>query len=355
MILTTTPPIRRSLCVFLSLLLPASPALAIAGPDAMRVGVAQAHMMKMSPKLALPGTVVSRNDSHLASEVDGRVAWVAEVGAVVKKGDVIARLDSNLAQMQFHSDTANVSRLGASLRYDAAQAKRMQTLMDSNAIAASTRDQAVSQRDVDTAQLAQANADLAKSKFTLDHSQIRAPFPGRVVARLINTGEFATAGKEIVRLVDVDDMEVKAQVPIESAHFLREGRPVTVQIENRPVVAKTRAIVPVGDENSRTIEIRLSLKAGDALVGDAAKVFLPAATTKNVLAVPRDALVLREDNVYIFKIGPKNTAQRVAVETGNEDGAMVEVKGAIGPGDRVVVQGAERLEAGQKVRMVGAS
>jgi RND family efflux transporter MFP subunit len=346
---------RRSTCVLLSLLLPASPALAIAGPDAMQVGVAQAHMIKMSPKIALPGTVVSRNDSHLASEVDGRVSWVADVGDVVKKGDVIARLDSNLAQMQYHSDTANVARLSASLRYDEAQATRMQTLMNSNAIAASTRDQAVSQRDVDTAQLAQARSDLAKSKFTLDHSQIRAPFPGRVVARLINAGEFATAGKEIVRLVDVNDIEVKSQVPIESAHFLREGMPVTVQIEHRPLIARTRAIVPVGDESSRTIEIRLTLKPGDALVGDAAKVFLPSSTTRNVLAIPRDALVLREDNTYVFKIGPKSTAQRVAVETGSEDGAMIEVKGAIGPGDKVVVQGAERLEAGQKVHPIGAS
>ena len=74
-----------------------------------------------------------------------------------------------------------------------------------------------------------------------------------------------------------------------------------------------------------------------------------------MLAVPRDALVLREDNTYVFKVDKKNVATRVVVETGSEDGSMVEVKGPIAPGERVIIRGAERLEAGQKVRAVLAS
>jgi len=116
-----------------------------------------------------------------------------------------------------------------------------------------------------------------------------------------------------------------------------------------------RAIVPVGDIASRTIEVRLVLPAGAGLVGDAAKVFIPSAQPHNVLAVPRDALVLREDNTYIFKVDKKSQAQRVAVEIGSEEGPLVEVKGMIGPGENVIVRGAERLEAGQKVRAIRAS
>jgi multidrug efflux pump subunit AcrA (membrane-fusion protein) len=73
------------------------------------------------------------------------------------------------------------------------------------------------------------------------------------------------------------------------------------------------------------------------------------------VAVPRDALVLREDNTYVFKVNRKGVAERVAVETGAEDGAYVEVKGPVSPGERVIVRGAERLEAGQKVKPVFAS
>ena len=116
-----------------------------------------------------------------------------------------------------------------------------------------------------------------------------------------------------------------------------------------------RAIVPVGDIASRMIEVRLALPAGAGLVGDAAKVFIPSAQPRNVLAVPRDALVLREENTYVFKVNKKGQAQRVAVETGSEEGALVEVKGLILPGERIIVRGAERLETGQKVRAIQAS
>jgi hypothetical protein len=116
-----------------------------------------------------------------------------------------------------------------------------------------------------------------------------------------------------------------------------------------------RAIVPVGDTASRTIEVRLSLPSGAAFVGDAARVLIPSAAPRQVVAVPRDALVLREDNTYVFKVDKKDQAQRVAVETGSEDGLMVEVRGPIAAGERVIVRGAERLETGQKVRAVIAS
>jgi RND family efflux transporter MFP subunit len=324
-------------------------------PSPPKVGVMQARAVKMAPKVVLPGTVVARNDSHLASEVEGRVAWVAEVGTVLKAGDVVARIDKNVAGMQLASDKANVARLSAQLKFDSSQADRMDRLFSQSAIARATRDQAQSTREMDQGALAQAQASMRKSEYQFNHSEIRAPFPGRVVARLINPGEYATPGKDIVRLVDIDSIEVKAQSPIDTARFLHEGMPVNVEVAHRPIVANVRAIVPVGDEASRTIEIRVALKAGQAFVGDAAKVMVPSAAPRDVLAVPRDALVLREDNTYVFKVDRKNVATRVAVETGTSEGAMVEVRGPIRAGDRVIVRGAERLEAGQKVQPILAS
>ena len=63
-------------------------------PEPPSVGVMQAHMVRMAPKVTLPGTVMSRNDSQLASEVEGRVSWVAEVGTIVKENDVVAIRDA---------------------------------------------------------------------------------------------------------------------------------------------------------------------------------------------------------------------------------------------------------------------
>lgn len=332
-----------------------SPAMAQQKPQAPAVTVVTAKMVRMAPKMALPGTIVARNDSRLASEVEGRVSWVAEVGTAVKENDVVARIDSDVIGLQLAADRANVARLSAQLAYDRGQASRMEKLFAQNAIAQSTRDQAMAARNMDKAALAQAEAALKRSQYQFDHSEIRAPFPGRVAARLINIGEYATAGKDIVRLVETGAIEVSTQIPISSSQFLREGQTTTVMIENKPVTAIVRAVVPVGDIASHMLDVRLTLPMDSAYVGDAAKVLIPSAAPRNVLAVPRDALVLREDNTYIFKVDRKNVANRVAVETGSEDGSLVEVKGMLAAGDRVIVRGAERLEAGQKVRAIVAS
>lgn len=66
-----------------------------------------------------------------------------------------------------------------------------------------------------------------------------------------------------------------------------------------------------------------------------------------------DALVLREENTYLFKLDRENKAERIAVEVGAADGNMVEVTGMLKEGERVIIRGAERLESGQKVRLIG--
>jgi len=323
--------------------------------DLPSVGVVQARLVRLAPKMAMPGTVVSLNDSHVASEVEGKIAWVAEVGTVVPQGGVIARIDQSIAKLQLDSDRANYSRLEAQVKYDRTQASRMDNLFSQNAIARATKDQAESTRDADTGALAAAKAAMMKSQYQYDHSIIRAPFPGRVVQRLINPGEYATVGKDIVRLVDIGSLEVSAQIPIDSARYLKEQLPITMVAEGRPVIGTLRAIVPVGDTVSRSLELRIVVPSNAVTVGDAVRVYIPSAEPRSVLAVPRDALVLREDNTYIFKVDGKNTAQRIAVETGTEDGTLVEVKGPIAPGERVIVRGAERLEAGEKVHAIRAS
>jgi len=319
--------------------------------DLPAVSVSQVKSVRLAPQATYPGTVMSRNDSKLAADVNGRVEWVAEVGTAVKQGEIVARLDKNMAQMQRDADKANVNRLEAVVRFDRVHAERMDALLEKGAVAKTVRDQAISTRDSDVASLASAQSALQRSQYRLDHADIRAPFNGRVVARLINAGEYASEGHDIVRLVDLDSLEISAQVPIQSMQYLRENMHVTSQINSKPVDTVVRTVVPVGDYLSRMVEVRLTLTAGSAYVGDAAKVLVPASEARTVLAVPRDALILREDNTYLFKLDKENTAQRIAVGTGSEDGNMIEVSGTLREGERIVIRGAEHLESGQKVRL----
>lgn len=325
------------------------------GPPPAPVTVVEARIMKLSPKLELPGTVIARNDSRLASEVSGRVAWVAEVGTQVEAGGIIAKIDQELLTLQLAEDEANVQRLEASLKYERQEVARIQKLAASKTVSASRLDEAVARRDMTAAELERAKATRDRTNYQVARSDIRAPFPGRVVARLIQVGEFVSPGKEVVRLVDTTEIEVRTQAPISAAPFVEDGMALDIEIQGQRRVAVVRAIVPVGNEISRTFEIRLALDPRGAIVGDAAKVFVPSAEAREATVVPRDALVLRETSTYVFRVRDDGIAERIAVQTGAAEGPMIEIRGMIAAGDKIIVRGAEHLEAGQKVAVTLAS
>jgi multidrug efflux pump subunit AcrA (membrane-fusion protein) len=99
------------------------------------------------------------------------------------------------------------------------------------------------------------------------------------------------------------------------------------------------------------IEVRVALEDADWVIGSAVRVALPDGQALPVVAVPRDALILRQAATYLFRVGDDSTVEQIMVTTGVGEGELIEVRGAIRPGDRVVVRGGERLQAGQSVTL----
>jgi multidrug efflux pump subunit AcrA (membrane-fusion protein) len=86
--------------------------------------------------------------------------------------------------------------------------------------------------------------------------------------------------------------------------------------------------------------------------GQFVEVALPLKSSSNVLYVPRDAVVLRSEGSYVFRIGSDNVATRVSVILGEGQGSLVSVLGKLQAGDKVAIRGIERLEDGQLVNPV---
>ena len=316
-----------------------------------KVEVSNATRQLMAPIVRVPGTVVSRNDSRISSEISGRVVWVQEEGANVAEGDPVARLDATQLELELKENWARVKRLEASLRYENQQVGRFQELAEMNHTPQSQLEQAVAQRDMVEQDLAQARVAYERTKENLARTEIRAPFPGRVVARLVQMGEYANVGTELVRLVDTGHVEVRAQVPIGMAPYLADGQSVSLLGGGLELRGPIRTIIPVGDEVTRTMEIRVAMPRRAWVIGSAVQIGLPADAPRQVVAVPRDALILRADATYVFKINGENVAERVAVTTGSAMGALIEVRGSVADGDTVVIRGGERLRSGQSVEI----
>lgn len=320
-------------------------------PPAVPVGVATATRAAFAPQLWVPGSVVGHDDARIASEQDGRVIDVAQIGDWVERGAMLARLDDSLLRLQERRNLSEIARIEAQLDYARSQETRLATLVQRASIAGAQLDEARSQRAVLEQQLAGARVALDETRLRLRNSLVRAPFAGTVAERFVQPGEYLIPGAAVVRLVDTRTLEVRARAPVHLAARMAPGQRVAVRHDGGDTEEEILAVVPVGDENSRQFELRIALRDARWPIGSALQVGLPSADARDVVAVPRDALLLRADETFVMRIGTDEIAQRVPVQTGETHDGLIEVWGGVSPGDRLVVRGGERLQAGQRVRV----
>ena len=295
------------------------------------------------------GTVVSRNDARISGEVSGTLAWIAEPGASVKRGETIARLDGERLGLALRDNEAAVKRLDAQLHLLSTQRTRLQTL--GNVVSQSQLDEALSRERMAEQDLEQARVARDRARLDLNRATIRAPFDGIVVERLNQSGEFVASGSPLLRLVNDRDLEIVARAPMTTADAISAGAPAQIVDGDHKGTGKVRAVIPVGDERSRMVELRISLTDRSWRVGAPVRVEIVPRALKAVVTVPRDAVILRQGASYVMRVKADNTAERVAVNIGPGFANQVQIDGLLQAGDRVVVRGAERLQPGQAVKI----
>jgi RND family efflux transporter MFP subunit len=324
------------------------PAVA-AGQPAVTVETGTVTHENVAPTMTVSGVVVSREDANIASELDGRLEWIAEVGDRFTRGQAIARIDKHLLELELRDREAAIAALKANLAWLERQTNRLGELANRNNTAHSELDETRARYLVLQQELAQAEVGLERTRYYLQQSTVRAPFDGVVVSRELAAGEYATVGRALLRLVNTAALEVSVTAPLRLARFNRAGGSVQLSNGESVAEARIRSLVEVGDLRSHMMELRLTPTTSDWLIGEAVTVEIPAAAAENTITVSRDALVLRDRSSYIYLVTTDSKAQRVSVELGAGVGERIAVRGAVKPGDTVIVRGAENLRDGQKV------
>jgi multidrug efflux system membrane fusion protein len=317
------------------------------------VEVAPAATARLAPIRWVPGSVVSRDDAKIASAEAGRVEFVAEVGTRLKGGERLAKLDDEALRLRREEIQADVRRAEAQRALSETQLQRLEKLESSNAIAKTQIDEARATLESNAQSLAHSRAQMHQIDHDIDQADVRAPFAGIVTERFAQRGEYLQVGAMVAHLVDTDRIEARVQAPLALADKVRAGTAVKVRVGNEEKPANVRAVVPVGDERARQFELRVALDPSFALVGSAVEVSLPEDAGESSLTVPRDAIVQRQDQTYVVRVSQQNTAEKIVVSTTNATGEKVEVRGALAAGDRLVVRGAERIVAGQPLKIAG--
>jgi len=319
------------------------------------VQVTEVVRTEIAPTVSVPGTIYSRNDVQITAGVAGQLQMVAEPGTIVQKGDPVARIDRTPLLLQRAEQEALLERAAISLRQLESDLRRQRELAGSNLVSEFEIEQTQANRD-----LAQSDSNIIRVRIRQIDDQIRradtlAQFTGIVTERLHRSGEDVARGEVLGRMTDTQNMEVRAFVPLKYLPRTSVGGRISIFESQFQFEGKIRALIPTGDVRSQTFEARIDLPdaaRASWAVGQLVSVAVPIRAGEPALTVPRDALVLRQNGQFVYRINAENIAERVNVDIGDSQGELIAVTGDLREGDTVAIRGAEGLSDGAPVRIL---
>jgi membrane fusion protein (multidrug efflux system) len=318
------------------------PGLAGKGPGGpVAVETAAVATARLQEDVAAIGTLRSNESVVVRPEISGRISEIGFTeGARVEKGQLLVALDSSVY-------AAEVQQARANLALAETNFKRTTDLERDKFVSATAKDQSLNGLRVAQANVALAEARLAKT-------QIRAPFSGVIGIRQVSVGDYVKEGQDLVTLEDISSLKVDFRLPEVMLTDLRRGQAVEVASDamaNRTYTATLDAIDPLVDQNGRAVILRARLKNTDGQLrpGMFVRTRLILAERANALTVPEEALMPSGADQFVYKV-VDGKATRVKVKTGLRRGSQVEVVEGLQAGDVVVTAGQIKLREGVAVR-----
>ena len=335
---------------------------------AASVGVETVEMQSIAETVPVFAEVVTAREGIIASRIAGTVEKVVVLeGAEVEKGEVLAILDTELLEILVRQAEARISEVRAGITTANARVgratnalNRIEGLRNTTSFSTSRFDEAQSdyfeakglQAEAE-ARVKSAEAALAQARYQLDRATITAPYSGIVLDVSTNPGEFIGSGAPVVTLVDTQSFEVEASVPAKYISVIKPGLSVAGTTENgEDLMLEVRVLLPVEDPATRTRPVRFTSDALSELeslaIGQSLTVMVPISAPREVLSVPKDALVQARGGWTVF-VAEEGKAQPRPVQIGVALGDRFEVLDGLSEGDVVVTRGNERLRPGQDI------
>lgn len=218
---------------------------------------------------------------------------------------------------------SGVEREQARITFLQSELDRLTELSRKNLSAKSQLDRTVSELAIAKSDHTIARAKLGYAQIAMHITQFRAPFDGIVTERLRSIGERLNVADEVIRLVDPNSLEVVARAPLNTVNFIRKDDVLQLSNDFHNGDAAIRTIVPFGNPQSHMFEVRLRVDADIWTVGESLRLSMPTAAAREVLAVPRDALIIRREGTSVFKLLADSTVARVNVVVGMGAGSHI--------------------------------
>ncbi|MGH6794416.1 MAG: efflux RND transporter periplasmic adaptor subunit [Methylocella sp.] len=315
-------------------------------------------------ELRLPGNVSAFYAGAIYGRVSGYVKdWYDDIGARVKKGQVLAVIDTPDLDQQLAQARADLLRAQADEQLAQVTYDRWKVLAKQNIVSQQAKDEKYGALGARTASVGAAQANVARLEALASFKNLTAPFDGIVTARSVDIGDLINADRQtslkpLFVVSDVHKVRIYVDVPQAFLHEMKKNLKATLQLPGMDETFQARVLTTSNavSEQSRTVLVQLLADNPDGklLPGAFTMVRFHIPSDPNVLRIPATALIFSPRGMEVAKVGEENKIVLSKVQLGRNLGTYVEVASGVSLSDRLIDSPQESIAPGETVRIFGA-
>jgi RND family efflux transporter MFP subunit len=325
------------------------------------VNVINPTASSLSSEIALPGNTQAFIDAPIYSRTSGYLRdWFFDIGAHVKKGQLMATIETPELDQQLQVAQADLKSAQANLDLANTTSTRYQNLLKTNSVSKQETDVAMSDAAAKKAAVDASMANVRRLEQLQSFEKVYAPFDGIVTARNTDIGRLISAGQntmpqELFHLAAIGRLRVYVSVPEAYSAAIKDGSKATLTLDEYPgktfegtIARNSNAI----DQATRTLNVEVDVEnpKGELLPG--AYVFVHFKVPQHVagLTIPSNTLLFRSEGLRVGVVR-NNHVELVPVKIGRDSGATVEIASGLTTNDAVILDPSDSLATGQQVEI----
>jgi len=330
------------------------------------VSVVSPQKTAPAQEIILPGNVQPFITSPIYSRTNGYLRkWYFDIGAHVKKGQLLAVIETPEVDQQLEQSLSNLNTAKANLELANITKDRYQGLLKTNAVSKQDVDNAVGTYNANKAIVEANQANVKQLQAMKSFEKIYAPFDGVITARntdigdLINSGSSGNVKTDLFHIAQPGVLRVYVNVPEEYSQGVKVGMTADLRLAEFPGRKFQGKLVRTAEAINLTtrtllIEVDVDNPTGTLLTGSYAEVHLAIPSQTSTFLLPVNTLIFRSQGLHVGVVKDGKVVL-TAVTAGHDFGNEIEIVSGLKPDDKVIINPPDSIVHGQQVKIVQAS
>lgn len=330
------------------------------------VSVVSPKQTAPAEEIILPGNVQPFITSPVYARTNGYLKkWYFDIGAHVKKGQLLAVIETPEVDQQLQQARSNLSTAQANLELATITKTRYQGLLKKHAVSQQDADNAVGTYNANKAIVQADQAAVDQYSAMVSFEKIYAPFDGVITARntdigdLINSGSGASVKTDLFHMAQPGTLRVYVNVPEEYSRGMNVGMTADLALAEFPGRTFQGSLVRTADAINMTtrtllVEIDVNNPTNTLLTGSYAEVHLKVPTQSSTFIIPVNTLIFRSEGLRVGVVKDQKV-KLTSVTPGHDFGNQIEIVAGLKPDDQIIINPPDSVVTGQQVQIVQAT